>query len=114
MEWHWFMVMASLGGTALGWLLKSYTEEKEKNLATKEDTAAITRIVEQVRAEFERDRADRRAEHELRMEAFELKQRPGVGNRAGEIVHGVGRFVDETEALAKEPAFIAAIVAQRR
>ena len=40
--------------------------------------------------------------------------KPGTSNRAGEIVNGVERFLDETEALVKEPTFVAAIVAHKR
>jgi hypothetical protein len=85
MDMRWFMLVASLAGTVLGWFLKSYTEEKGKNLATKEDIAPITRIAEEVKAEFERDRANRRAEHELRMQAFELKHQLRVAALADRL-----------------------------
>ena len=41
----------------IGWLWgSSYLQEKAKNLATKQDVAAITREVQQVKAEFQRAR----------------------------------------------------------
>jgi hypothetical protein len=45
---------------------------------------------------------------------YEEYTKPGVGNRAGEIVNGVSLFLDETEGLVKDPTFLAAIVAHKR
>jgi hypothetical protein len=70
---------------ALGWLLmSSYFGEKAKNLATKQDIAAITREVEQVKAEFQQARDAQQHgnelalksvdfEHQLRLAALERK-----------------------------------------
>src|SRR5207249_1048723 len=50
------IIMGGIVGTILGWAAKSYAEQKGKNLAIREDIAVITREVEGVKAEFERDR----------------------------------------------------------
>ncbi len=54
------------------------------------------------------------AEVEYGGKPYEEYTKPGIGNRAGEIVNGASVFLDETEALVKDPAFLAAIAAHKR
>lgn len=77
-------VAALLIGLVLGRFLPSYFAEKGRNLATKEDVATITELVEEVKAKFtlqheedaQQDRLDlqeRTFQHELRLAALDRR-----------------------------------------
>ena len=58
---------------AFGTYLKTYASQKGRNLATKEDIADITRRIEAVRAEFVRERDERREQHEILLKQQDLQ-----------------------------------------
>jgi len=62
------LIMAGAGA-----YLGTYLREKAKNLATQEDTKKITRAVEEVRAEFARERDRASQVHTMRMAALERR-----------------------------------------
>jgi hypothetical protein len=53
--------------------IPSYLAEKGKNLATREDVAAITREVERIRAEYTAIAEELRARHQLRLAALDKR-----------------------------------------
>jgi hypothetical protein len=59
---------------AFGKYLKTYASQKGRNLATKEDIADITARIEAVRAEFVRQRDERREQHEILLKQQDLQQ----------------------------------------
>lgn len=67
----WYLGSAVIGGAITG--LAAYLAEKGKNRATREDIAAITREVENVRDVFNRQMEDLKAHHQLRMVAAERR-----------------------------------------
>lgn len=66
-------IAALVSALLLKQYLPSYFSEKGKNLATKEDIAAITREVEAVRHEYSTLVEELRAKHQLRMAALDRR-----------------------------------------
>jgi len=66
-------IAALVAALILKHYLPSYLTEKGKNLATKEDIAAITREVEHVRHEYNTLVEELKAKHQLRMAALDRR-----------------------------------------
>ena len=67
----------AIAGLVIGLLVKryfsSYLDEKGKNLATKEDIAAITHAVERVRLDYSELLEQMKARHQLRLAALDRR-----------------------------------------
>ena len=100
--------VCSGAGAALAiWLLrgflKSYVDEKGKNLATREDIASITHEVERVRLGYNELLEQMKARHQLRLAA--LDKRLAVHQRA---------FVLWRQVYTAEPSDVEAVVEKSR
>lgn len=67
----WYILWACIGGAIAAF--GAYGKQKGKNLADKEDIAAITREVENVKNVFNRQMEDLKAHHQLRTVAAERR-----------------------------------------